>query len=149
MTDNPLSLHEMLLRALRSQIDLGLGECIMGRTLPAIESQSAASPFETAMEMSAAGKEEVATVISPNEEAMFDRRAAHLTWGFAIAWAATAAGDICRFDGAIWSYLSTGFPNNTHNALWGRGEDVWLGASGDLVLEYMSPAELPDALDLF
>ncbi len=68
MTDNPLSLHEMLLRALRSQIDLGLGECIIGRALPAVESQSATSSFETPMEMSAARKEEMTTVISPKEE---------------------------------------------------------------------------------
>ncbi len=74
-----------------------------------------------------------------------------LAWtdGPSNIWAATAAGKIYRFDGAEWSQLSTGFPDNTHNALWGRGEDVWLGGSGDLVLEYLSPAELPSELDLF
>ena len=68
MTDQPLSLHEMLLRALRSQVDLGLGECIIGRT----RSQEPAlaplpTPFETGMQMSAARKEEVTIAVSPGD----------------------------------------------------------------------------------
>lgn len=31
MTDNPLTLYEMLRRALKSQVDLGLGEFIANR----------------------------------------------------------------------------------------------------------------------
>lgn len=65
MTDNPLTLHEMLRRALRSQIDLGLGEYIVGRSLPEPISPT---PFESSMQMSVARKEESVTVISPTEE---------------------------------------------------------------------------------
>lgn len=69
MTDRPLSLHEMLLRALRSQVDLGLGECVIGRTSrPETIQEPPTSQFEAEMQMSAARKGELVTVVSPKEE---------------------------------------------------------------------------------
>lgn len=65
MTDNPLTLYEMLRRALRSQIDLGMDECIMSRST--LE-QSLAQHANETMAFSAARRTEMGIKSSTETE---------------------------------------------------------------------------------
>ncbi len=64
-------------------------------------------------------------------------------------WLGSAADELHHYNGAVWQHLTTGFPENASMGLWGRDEDLWIVGQGDLVLEYLSPEELPSALDRF